>query len=264
MPTHAAHRGQSRRALTTLLLAGLTALAGCGGDPPEVPVRSVTPSGTWTAPSAADAAARDEALVRVVSAIPGASRFDLFAGRQKVADALEYRTVTPYMSIPAERQSFRVLPAGLDTAEPLAELAHGVDAGNHYTVVIMPGEEGARAAAVRVFEDPNDIPEGDRATLRIIHAAPDAGRVDAVQPGRAEPLINGLTFQEASPFQALPAAPGTIEVRPVGRTETMLRVPGVQLAAGGMYTAILIGRTRIDPPLEALVIEDRQAGMPPQ
>lgn len=182
MAKHPAAGRPRRRALFTVLLTGSVALAACGADPSDAPIRSATPSGAWTAPSAAAAADGDEALVCVVSAIPGASRFDLFAGRQ------------------------------------------------------------------------------NRASLRVIHAAADAGRIDAALAGRTELLVDGLPFQDASPFESLPAAPAAIEIRPAGRTETTLRVPDVRPASGGMYTAILTGRTRIDPALETILIEDRLAG----
>jgi hypothetical protein len=53
--------------------------------------------------------------------------------------------------------------------------------------------------------------------------------------------------------------PATLELRPAQRTETMLPVPDLRLSSGGMYTMVVIGRTRIEPPLETLVLEDRIA-----
>ena len=153
--------------------AGLVLLAAgaCAGGPSDAPVRTTTASGTWTAPSAAQAAERDRALVRVVSAIPGVSRLDLFADGEKIAAGVEYKIVTPYLEVPAGRQTLRLRPAGLDTADPLAEESQQFSAGKHYTVVIMPGGDGGPAADVRVFDDPMDPPDEGVVKLRIIHAA---------------------------------------------------------------------------------------------
>lgn len=244
-----------------IVLAGLAMLAAgaCGGQPAEVPVRTTTPSGSWTAPSAKQAADRDRALLRVVAAIPGVSRLDLFVDGQKVAAGVEYKTITPYLDVPSGRQPLRVRPAGLDTAEPLAEETEQLRAGHHYTVVIMPGEESGPAAAVRIFEDPMDAPDEGQVKLRFVNAAGDAGLIDVHMQNRADPLATGLEFQAASDFLELQPSPAPIELRPAQRTETMLRVPDLRLASGGMYTVVVIGRARTEPPLETLVIEDRIA-----
>jgi hypothetical protein len=122
------------------------------------------------------------------------------------------------------------------------------------------GEEGGPAAAIRVLDDAMELPQQDHARLRVVHAAADAGRVDVNLPGRQDPLAGGLEFQDASEFTELAAAPAPLELRPTQRTETMLRVPDLRLAGGGLYTVVVIGRTRTEPPLETLVIEDRSAG----
>jgi hypothetical protein len=252
---------KSRPILATIALVSVGLLAGsaCRADPPEVPVRTTTPSGSWTAPSAAQAANRDRALVRVVAAIPGAGRLDLFVDGQKFSEALEYKTITPYLEVPSGRQAIVLRPAGLDTADSLADETRNLTAGRHYTAVVMPGEEGRAAAAIRIFDDPMDVPDEGRATLRVVHAAADAGRVDVHVQGASDPLASGLDFQGASDFTAV-QPPVVVELRPAQRTETMLRMADLRLSAGGMYTVVVIGRTRIEPPLETLVLEDRIAG----
>jgi hypothetical protein len=260
MVTHSIRCAAFRPSFAVLTLLALAALAGsaCRADPPENPVRTTTASGLWTAPSAKQAADRDRALARVVSAIPGASRLDLFVDGVKLAEGIEYRTVTQFVEVPSGRQALRLRPAGMDTADPLAEENHNFRAGQHYTVVIMPGEDGGRAARVRTFTDAMAIPDEGRATVRVIHAAADAGRVDVHVQERQEPLARGLDVQDATDFVAL-APPATLELRPADRTETMLRVADLRLSAGGMYTVVVIGRTRTAPPLETLLFEDRLA-----
>lgn len=260
MIAHTASRAGSGSAVPPIAIVLLTALAvgACGGDPPDVPVRTTTASGSWTAPSAAQAADRDRALVRVVSAIPGESRLDLFVDGEKLADAMVYKTITPYMEVPAGRHAFRLRPAGMDTADPLADENQNLRAGRHYTAVIVAGEQGAAAADIRIFDDALEAPEEGRATLRIVHAGADAGRVDVYVQGQQDPLARGLDFHSASDVTTV-EPPAVVELRPADRTETMLRLSDLRLTPGGMYTVVVIGRTRIDPPLETLVLEDRIA-----
>ena len=254
--TAAPRRRSGPLPLVALALSGLLATA-CGGKPTDTSIRTTTPSGSFTSPSGQQAAERDRALLRVVSAMPGASRLDLFVEGEKIAAGVEYRTITPFLNVAAGRQSLRLRPAGLDTAEPLAEETRQLDAGRYYTVVIMPGDENGPAATVHVFEDPMDPPDENRAVLRFVHAASDAGRIDVSLQGRPEAVATGLEFQQASAFVDIEPSAAPIAVRPAQRTETMFQVPDQKLAAAGIYTIILVGRTRIAPPLETLVIEDR-------
>lgn len=234
----------------------LVAVGACGGQPTDAPVRTTSPSGTWTAPSAAQAAERDQALLRVVSAIPGVARLDLFMEGEKITAGIEYQTVTPYLAVPSGRQTLRLRPAGLDTADPLAEESQGFTPGHHYTVVLLPGGDDGPAADVRVFEDTMDPPDNGRVRLRVIHAAGDAGDVDVHVPNRAEPLAAALQFQRASDVAGL-EPPAALELRPAGRSESMLRATDLGLSSGGMYTIVVIGRARTEPALRTLVIEDR-------
>lgn len=247
--------------MTVMLKGALTALAlvavgACAGQPTDAPVRTTAPSGSWTAPSAVQAAERDRALVRVVSAIPGVARLDLFLEGEKIAAGIEYQMVTPYLELPSGRQTLRLRPAGLDTADPLAEEAERLSAGRHYTVVLMPGGEGGPATELRVFEDEMDPPGDGEIAVRLIHAAGDAGNLDVHVENRPEPLATALPFQSASDLTEL-APPTAIELRPAGRTESMLRVADLRLSTGGIYTILIIGRARTEPALETLVIEDR-------
>jgi hypothetical protein len=248
--------GQTLPSTATIALA-LLAVGACQADPPDAPVRSVTPAGSWTAPSARLAADHDRALLRVVSALPGLSRVDVFVENQKVASGLEYKSITPYMEVASGRQPVRLRPAGLDTADPLAEQTQQLRAGQHYTALILPGEENAPAAAIRILADPMEAPDGESATLRVVHASADAGRLDVHIAGRDQALASGLEFQAASDFTDVQPSPATVELRPAQRSETMLRVSDVRLSSGGMYTIVVVGRTRIEPPLETLVLEDR-------
>jgi hypothetical protein len=166
--------------------------------------------------------------VRAVNAIPGVSRLDLFAEGQKLADGLEYKTITPFVEVPAGRQPLRLRPAGMDTAEPLAEQTEQLRAGQHYTAVIMPGEEGGPAAAIRIFDEPMDAPDENRAKLRVVHAAADAGADRRARCRTARiPLASGLEFQRASDFTELPIRPPRID-----RT-TARAADGKHVAAAG-------------------------------
>ena len=102
-----------------------------GCDRTETRTAAVTtdsPAGSSTAPSSASAASRDEALVRVVHAIPYAPALDVFAGDLVVFDAVDFKAVTSYRAVDGKRYSFAVRPAGMTNAKPLSSNTEGLEA----------------------------------------------------------------------------------------------------------------------------------------
>src|SRR5688572_3330804 len=90
-------------------------------------VTTSSPAGSSTAPSANAAASRDEALVRVVHAIPNAGAMDVFAGDLVVFDAVNFKSVTSYRALDGKRYSFALRPAGMTNAKPLSSNTEGLE-----------------------------------------------------------------------------------------------------------------------------------------
>lgn len=250
-----------KRVHAGLLLTGLMLMmAACGDANRNQPVTTTTNKGTSTAPPAAQVEDRDNALVRVIHAIPGGATVDVFAENNKAFSNLSYKTTTPYQELSGERMTFRLRPAGMDTAQPLAENSEGLDDGDHYTVVALPGE-GANAAALRILEDDLKAPSSGKARVRVIHASPDAGEIDVYVQGRDDKLFDGINFQSEAGYSDIDPVSGTLIVRPEGRSETLLTIPNVNLAAGKIYTVVVTGRAR-GGKLEVITVEDQVGGAP--
>ncbi len=57
------------------------------------------------------------------------------------------------------------------------------------------------------------LPDG---SVRVVHAAPDAGAVDVYAAGSTEPLVTGLAYAEASDWLLVDAGDYSFELRPAG------------------------------------------------
>lgn len=227
----------------------------------NAPVTTNSPAGQSTAPPAAAAQRRDMALLRVVHAIPAGSTVDVFADDNKVFDGLAYKAVTPYREIDGQRYTFRLRPAGMNQADPLASNAEGLDDGNHYTVFAIPSGDGA-AASLRVVADTHSMPSSGKARVRVVHASGDAGEFDVYAVGRTTVMFDGVDFQSVTDYDEIDPLSGSLELRPQGESNVMLTVSNVRLEAGKTYTIVIVGRVRIAPQLEAFVIEDQARPAP--
>jgi hypothetical protein len=233
----------------------VVALAGCEREAKQTAPVQTEAGGTLAAAPAAQAAAhRDMALVRVLYAIPGGTVADVYSGDAVAFNQLGYRSLSPYRELPAEQTTFRLRPAGKDTAEPLAEEGEGLAAGKHYTVVILPGEKD-HPAAMRVLSDDLVPPSEGKAKVRIVNASPDAGKVGVFVGGRTSALVKGVAVQTASDYAEIDPIQGTLEVR--HDAKVVANVPNTNIEPGTLYTVFVMGRMADRRGLEALVTADR-------
>src|ERR687888_1627086 len=133
-------------------LVALLIVTACSSESNQnQPVTTTTNAGTSNAPPATEVKQRGNALVRVIHAVPGGPSVDVFADDTKVFSGIAYKTTSPYKEVSGERHTFRIRPAGQDTAPPLAQNSEGLSDGKHYTVVAMAGSDGK--PTLYVFND---------------------------------------------------------------------------------------------------------------
>jgi hypothetical protein len=244
-----------------LLTAVLLFVAACSSEPKQTqPVISKTDSGTSTAPPAKEVGQRNNALVRVINAAPGATSVDVFADDQKAFDSVSFKKVTPYKELSNARHTFRVRMTGTDSDQPIAENSEGLAGGKHYTILIMPGTNDK--TTVTVINDNITAPTSDKAEVRVIHAAPDTGEVDVVDKSANKKLFSGVNFERETSYTSIEPTKTTLEVRPQGQDNAVLRIPEANFEKGKYYTIVVTGQAKGTPKLEALMIEDQLAGTP--
>ena len=247
--------------LGLLLVVTLLVFGACSKEPKQTqPVISKTNSGTSTAPAAKEAEQRGQALVRVINATPGTNAIDVFADDQKVFQSVSFKSVTPYKELSDSRHTFRVRQAGKDSDQPIAENSEGLSGGRHYTILVMPGTNNK--TTISVLNDNITGTSPDKAEVRVIHAAPDAGEVDVVDKSGNKKLFSGVNFERETNYMAVDPTKTTLEVRPEGQDKSVLTVPNANFEKGKYYTIVVTGNEKGTPKLQAVLIEDQLGGAP--
>ena len=243
--------------ITTVLILAVAvgAASACArAETSQAAVTTTSPAGQSTAPSSATLAQRDEALVRVVHAIPAGAPIDIYAGDLAVFESLAYKAVMPYRVVEGKRYVFSARPAGMPNAKPLASNTEGLDDGDYYTVFALPGLN--HSVHLRVVDDLLTAPAVGRAKLRVVHGGVDAGEIDLVVPGAAIALFDGVDFQSVTGYEELEPLNGPIEIRGEGQAAALATLANVHIEAGRFYTVVVVGTVRSTPRLEAFIIED--------
>jgi hypothetical protein len=168
-----------------------------------------------------------------------------------------YGTVSGYLPLPAGSHQVTVYATG-DTSTPVIDVPVEVGAGLPYTVAAIGLLEDESLTA-QVYEDDLRAPAAGDAKLRVVHASPDVGPVDVVPQG-GSPLVEGLTYPDASPYAEVPAGTYTLDVNAAGTNQTAITVPDATLESDTVYTAFAVGTAAADN-LEVILATDSVNGM---
>ena len=98
---------------TIIALLAVAAQACSKSDNPRV--QSQSGGEATVSPSTDSAKANNEALVRVVNAIPGSGAIDVYAGDQKFVK-VDFKEATPYETLTENTPNFKVVRAGAHSA----------------------------------------------------------------------------------------------------------------------------------------------------
>ena len=239
---------------SVVLLATALLAAGCERtETSSAKVTTSSPAGTSTVPSSDAARQRDDALVRVVQAVPSGNTFDLFAGDLLLFDGLGFKTVTPYRAVDGKRYAFALRPAGMTQAKPLSSNTEDLKDGHFYTAIAMPGD--GHGPRLRVVSDHLDSPASGKARLRVVHAGTDAGKVAVRASDASTALFDDLDYQSVSEYRDVAPTNGQLQIVSAGQSAPVATTTA-HLEAGRFYTLVIVGNAAAATRVEAFLIED--------
>ncbi len=184
-------------------------------------------------------AERGSARVRLLHTMPDAPAVDLYVDGTLVVPTLAFGQVSDYLALPSGDHALRIYPAGTGGrgAAVVSAALEGLKARQDYTAVAL-GRLGQAHAIL--LHDSTGAPAARRAKVRAVHASPDAPTLDVAVAGGPVVLKN-VAFKHATPFKEVDAGMVDLEVRPSGRSETVMALPDYTLADGRLYTFVALG-----------------------
>ncbi len=194
-----------------------------------------------------------QARIRVAHASPDAPAVDVYLDGAAAITNLSFKTVTPYLTVPAGSHHVQVFASGTGPSGK-AVIDTTVFLKNAWDYTVVAANKLANITAF-VLHDNNPPPPSGKAEVRVVHASPDTPAVDVAVTGGAV-LSSGLQPNAASDYLTVPAGTYNLEVRAAGTTTAALKLPGVTLAAGKIYTVYAEGLLSGMPALSTITSVD--------
>ena len=178
-----------------------------------------------------------DARIRVAHLSPDAPAVDIYIDGKKRLTNVPYEGVSDYVALPQGAHTFEVRATGTTPDSPAAfKESAQLGAGKAYTVAAVGKVAQLKGA---IYSDSLNPPAAGKAKIRMLHAAPDLGRVDLGVKGSA-PLFSKVAFPTASPYAEVSAGSYDLEARKAGSNDALLSAT-VPLAPGSIYTVTAIG-----------------------
>ncbi len=204
--------------LITLLIATTTLMAACGG-------------GTD----------RTKAQLRLVNASGGYAQLDLRVDDQLRQGNVPYGAAEGYVEVEPDEAQTQVTSAASPT--PLLSFTPNVSERRYYTVLAYGG---AGALRHHVLDDNASEPEANRALIRVINAAPDAGALDVYLTASTDtlaasvPVQAGAVYGSVGGWITVNSATWRLRVTAAGsKTDVRLDLPAVSLPSRHITTLVV-------------------------
>jgi Domain of unknown function (DUF4397) len=194
-------------------------------------------------PSVPAGAQQGEALARIghFSRVTGAA--DVYVDGERRFGPVPFRAISDYLRLDPGAHEFAIRAAGAAAdAEPLAATTVDLAAGEASTVAVV----GAKGR-LRFFTAKDDLspPPAGMAKVRGMHVSPEAPAID-VRTAGGPMLFRKLTFPSASRYVTIPPGEYEVEMLASGTDRVLVRVGGLRVPAGGVFTVVGAGNARDD------------------
>lgn len=198
-------------------------------------------------------AAQSPSFVRVIHASPFVGTADVFVDGAKLLSSFGFGSVTDYAAIPAgpHKVQIALVGKGINAAALTQTLA--VQPGFAYTVAAI-GTQPTNLS-LEVFVDNNLITPG-MAKVRVYHLSPNAGPVNVAAGSTT--ILQGITYQKASGYLALPVGSYTFNVDATNLNTTL--PISVTLKANTVTSIFTVGMFNGTPKLA--LVSAQVSGLP--
>jgi len=187
------------------------------------------------------AASQSVADVRVIHASPDAPNVDVYVNGEPGVDDppimdLAFTQATPYIPLPTDTYNFKVTPTGL--ADPVVIDADAeIDGDTFYTIAAVNFLDSIEPL---ILVDDNTS-FADMASIRFVHASPDAPAVDIAVADGGPTLFSDVEFKENGGDVQVPGGSYDLEVLIAGTEDVVLEVPGLAVDNGAVYSIFAEG-----------------------
>lgn len=195
-----------------------------------------------------------ESRIRIAHMLPGGPSVDVLVNGVKAFGGTAYKGFTDFLPMPAGKIQVGLVASG--TAAPtLTEASFEVHDALEYTVIVLGTPD---APKLMLYVDEIRPPAASNVRVRVIHASPDAPKIELFAVSPASVAVSGaLGFGQASRYIGFKAGTYSFEARIAGSKTVVLSLKDIQFELGKVYTIVVTGSVK-DNSLTVVLLLDSE------
>ena len=196
--------------------------------------------------------ANAESRVRIAHMLPGGPSIDVLVNGVKAFGGTAYKGFTDFLPVPAGKIQIGLVAGG--TASPLlTEATFETRDALEYTVIVLGTPD---APKLMLYLDEIRPPAASNVRVRVIHASPDAPKVELFTVSPTSVAVSGVIgFGQASRYVGFKAGTYSFEARIAGTKTVVLSLKDIQFELGKVYTIVVTGSVKDDSLTVVLLLD---------
>ncbi|MDR7075404.1 hypothetical protein J2Y03_000392 [Neobacillus niacini] len=191
-----------------------------------------------------------EGKVRFLHTSPDAPDVDIYINGQMKVKKLPFRVASNYLALKPGKYHIDIYPTG-NSVDSVLNKKITVEPGMTYTLAII---DSVKKLRMLPYVNQPHVPPNE-SKIRFLHLSPDTGALDFAVKDR-DVVFPNISYKQASEYLGIMPMTVDLEVREAGTKNVVLSMLKAQFRPNETYTIIMIGHSKGEPALQAMVLKD--------
>lgn len=191
-----------------------------------------------------------EGKVRFLHTSTDSPDVDIYINGKMQVKRLPFRVASNYLALKPGKHHIDIYPTG-NSVDSVLNKRITVEPGRSYTLAIIDSVKKMRLLA---YLNQPEVPPNE-SKIRFLHLSSDTGALDFAVKNR-DVVFPNVSYKQATDYLGIMPMTVDLEVREAGTKNVVLSMPKAQFRPNETYTIVLIGLSKEEPSLQAMIMKD--------
>jgi hypothetical protein len=163
---------------------------------------------------------------------------------------LPFRVASNYLPVKPGKYHIDIYPTG-NSVDSILNKKITVEPDKSYTLAII---DPVKKMRLLPYLNQPEVPMNE-SKIRFLHLSADTGALDMAVKDR-DVVFPNISYKQTTDYLGIMPMTVDLEVREAGTKTIVLQMPKAQFRPNETYTIVLIGLSKEDPALQAMIVKD--------
>lgn len=191
-----------------------------------------------------------EGKVRFLHTSPDAPDVDIYINGKMQVKRLPFKVASNYLALKPGKYHVDIYPTG-NSIDSVLNKRITVEPGKTYTLAAI---DSVKKMRLLPYVNQPLVPPNE-SKIRFLHLSPDTGALDFAVKDR-DVVFPNISYKQVTDYLGIMPMTVDLEIREAGTKNVVLSLPKAQFRPNETYTIVLMGRSKEEPALQAMIMKD--------